>query len=355
MRRRADTTKTAPDYRCVVLGVFVALAIAAGCERAPSVYHITGPTMGTVYSVKVLPQEPGEDRGEELARVIQEQLDSVNAKMSTYRDDSELSRFNQSTSTDPFPVSEDTFHVFQLAHEISAATNGAFDVTVGPLVNAWGFGPDGYAITPPSPEKLEALHQRVGYAKIELNPETMTIQKRQADLYADLSAIAKGYGTDKVFEAIHALGFENFMVEVGGEVRAIGHNDRGQPWQIAIEKPISEGRAVERVVALDGLSLATSGDYRNYVERDGIRMSHLIDPRTNRPIAHNLASASVLHKECAVADGYATAMMVLGLEEGYETAVREELAVMFIVRNDDGTFAEKATPAFDRLMPADGQ
>lgn len=334
-----------------MIPVLAALVMVAGCERAPSVYHITGPTMGTVFSVKVLPQEPGEDRGEELARVIQEQIDSVNAKMSTYQDDSELSRFNQSTSTDPVSLSEDTFQVFELAHEISVATNGAFDVTVGPLVNAWGFGPGGFAIEPPSPEQLQALHERVGYDKLELDPRAKTIRKRQADVYADLSAIAKGYGVDKVFEALRALGYENIMVEVGGEVRALGHNDSGRVWQIGIERPVSEQRAIERIVPLDGLAMATSGDYRNYVEQNGVRMSHIIDPRTNRPITHKLASASVLHRECAVADGYATAMMVLGPEEAYETAVREDLAVLLIVRNDDGSFAEKATPAFERLVP----
>jgi thiamine biosynthesis lipoprotein len=350
MRRRADSEEPDPRRAWLLLITFVVLT-AAGCERAPVVYHITGPTMGTVFSVKVLPQEPGEDRGDELSRVVKEQLDVVNAKMSTYVDDSELSRFNQASSTEPFPVSEDTFRVFQLARDISESTNGAFDVTVGPLVNAWGFGPEGYAVEPPAAERLQAIHQLVGYDKLELDPERKSIQKREPGMYADLSAIAKGYGTDKVFEAIRALGYENVMVEVGGEVRAIGHNDRGQPWQIAIEKPISEGRAVERIVALDDLSMATSGDYRNYVERDGMRMSHLIDPRTNRPIAHNLASASVFHKECAVADGYATAMMVLGVEEGYDIAVREGLAVLFIARNADGTFEEKATPEFERLVP----
>ncbi len=353
MQRHADR-EDAPGWRNhIVLGVFIVsltLALSA-CHRPPVVYHITGPTMGTTFSVKVLPKDPGEDRGDELGKVIKAQLDSVNGKMSTYLDDSELSKFNHSSSTDPFPVSDDTFKVFQLAQTISEATNGAFDVTVGPLVNAWGFGPDGIAIQPPSPEVLESLHQRVGYTKIELDPEHKTIRKTQPDVYADLSAIAKGFGVDKVFEALRSLGYENVMVEVGGEVRAAGHNDRGQLWQIAIEKPISDGRVVERIVQLDDLALATSGDYRNYFEENGVRMSHIIDPRTNRPIAHNLASASVLSKECAVADGYATAMMVLGAEEGYETAVREKLAVLFITREDDGTFVEKATPEFERLAP----
>lgn len=348
------TLRESSGPRWTWMAVAIAAVVSAvGCERPPTVYHITGPTMGTTFSVKVLPKT-GEEEGasERIARVVKEQLHLVNALMSTYQDDSELSRFNQWASAEPFELSEETFRVFQLAHSISEATNGAFDVTVGPLVNAWGFGPEGYAVEPPTPGELEVLHQRVGFNKIEFDETHRTARKLQPDVYADLSAIAKGFGVDRVYEMLRGLGYENLMVEVGGEVRASGHNGRGTPWQIAIEKPVSEERAVERIIPLDGVALATSGDYRNYVERDGARLSHIIDPRTNRPIAHKLASASVLHKECAVADGYATAMMVLGADEGYEVAVREGLAVLFIVRADDGTFTEKATPAFEEQFGA---
>lgn len=350
MKHRSNRERLVPRLEWSVAAVFL-LAIAAGCERPPAVYHITGPTMGTSYSVKVLPKA-GEDEGarEEVARVVEQQLDLVNGLMSTYQEDSELSRFNQWASTEPFTLSEETFRVFQLAHSISMATNGAFDVTVGPLVNAWGFGPEGFPQEPPSDETLEALHQRVGFDKIVLDEATHTARKLQPDVYADLSAIAKGFGVDCVYDALRDLGYENVMVEVGGEVRASGHNDSGKPWQIAIEKPEIDIRAIERVIPLNGLSLATSGDYRNYMEQDGVRMSHIIDPRTNRPIAHKLASASVFTKECAVADGYATAMMVLGADEGYEVAVREGLAVLFIVRADDGAFIEKATPACEGIV-----
>lgn len=351
MKRRMQRVRPGPRQVWMAVAI-VAIAVASGCERPPAVYHITGPTMGTTFSVKVLPKANEEGASERIARVVKEQLDLVNALMSTYQDDSELSRFNQWASTEPFELSEETFRVFQLAHSISVATNGAFDVTVGPLVNAWGFGPEGYAVEPPSPEELEALHQRVGFNKIELDETRRTARKLQPDVYADLSAIAKGFGVDRVYQALRDLGYENLMVEVGGEVRAAGHNDRGTAWQIAIEKPVTEERAIERIIPLDGVALATSGDYRNYLEHDGARLSHIIDPRTNRPIAHKLASASVIHKECAVADGYATAMMVLGAEEGYEVAVREGLAVLFIVRAEDGMFTEKATPAFEQQFGA---
>ncbi|MCC6489602.1 MAG: FAD:protein FMN transferase [Candidatus Hydrogenedentes bacterium] len=332
------------------LGIAVAAGILwSGCSQSPAVYHLTGPTMGTTYSVKVLPREEGEDRAAELRKVIEDVLARIDIEMSTYRPDSELSRFNNHAEMTPFPVSPELAGVFAQARKVSEASGGAFDVTVGPLVDAWGFGPEGFAVQPPSDEELAKLHERIGYQKVEIDAEANTLRKLQPDVACDLSAIAPGFAADKVLDAITALGYTNLMVDVGGEIRAEGRNDRGQPWQIAIEKPLTNERAIERIVSLDGISLATSGDYRNYFEQDGVRMSHLIDPRTNKPIAHKLASASVLHKECALADGYATAMMVLGPEEGYEVAVRENLAVFFIIRDDAGGFVEKATPEFERL------
>ncbi|MCC6697266.1 MAG: FAD:protein FMN transferase [Candidatus Hydrogenedentes bacterium] len=332
------------------LGVALAAGILwSGCSQSPVVYHLTGPTMGTTYSVKVLPKDVGEDRTAELRKTIEEVLARIDIEMSTYRPDSELSRFNHHAETTPFPVSAELAGVFAQARKISEASAGAFDVTVGPLVDAWGFGPEGFAVQPPSDEELARLHERIGYQKVEVNTEAKTLRKLQPDVACDLSAIAPGFAADRVLEAITALGYTDLMVDVGGEIRAQGRNDRGQSWQIAIEKPLTNERAIERIVSLDGISLATSGDYRNYFEQDGIRMSHLIDPRTNKPIAHKLASASVLHIECAMADGYATAMMVLGPEEGYEVALREGLAVFFIIRDDAGGFVEKATPEFERL------
>jgi len=281
---------------------------------------------------------------------IQAQLDLVDERMSTYRPDSELSRFNQSTETTPFRISPETLEVFRIAQAVSEASGGAFDVTVGPLVNAWGFGPEEGRQEGPSEAELAALRERVGYRNLEIDEAALTIRKALPDIYCDLGAVAKGYAVDRVAQALDRLEIHNYMVEVGGEIRTRG-SKAGEPWRIGIEEPVTGRRAIRKVLKMPvaGLAMATSGDYRNYIEIGGVRLSHTIDPRTSRPIAHGLASASVLHDTCAMADAYATALMVLGPEKGYTLAVEHGLAALFIIREAPDRFAEKATPAFKQL------
>jgi thiamine biosynthesis lipoprotein len=306
--------------------------------------------MGTTFTVKVVAEELSTEKQKEIEERIQAELDEVNAKMSHYRADSELSRFNQSGETTPFSVSEETFEVFREALEIAELTGGAFDVTVGPLVNAWGFGPDGRPEAVPSEDEIAELLVQVGYEKLELDQETFSLRKSTPGLQCDLSAIAKGYGVDQVAEALDEIGMTDYMVEVGGEVRTRGRNDQGQAWRIGIERPISEGRLIQQVISLSGWAMATSGDYRNYYEVDGVRYSHMIDPRTGRPITHRLASVSIVEKRSARADGLATALLILGPDEGYQLAVEQDLAVVFMVKDDEEGFRERATPAFERLV-----
>lgn len=300
--------------------------------------------MGTTYSVKFF-EALGRDQTKALADVIPVTLTRIDALMSTYKPDSELSRFNQHDATTPFPVSEETLAVFAMALEVSRKTDGAFDITVGPIVNAYGFGPDS-PVTPPNDEALAELRKRIGYQQLEVDEDGKTVRKKIPNIYCDLSAIAKGYAVDQVALALEKIGIKNYMVEVGGEVRAAGVNDRGIPWRIGIEQPTPGQRGVQRVLPLENMSLATSGDYRNYREVNGVRISHTIDPRTGRPVQHDLVSVSVLHPECAYADAYATALTVLGLDEGLTFATEHRLATLFIVREADGTFSEKATPGF---------
>ena len=298
--------------------------------------------MGTTYSVKFF-EALGRNQAKALADVFPSTLTRIDALMSTYKPDSELSRFNQHDATSPFPVSDETLAVFKRALEVSRQTDGAFDITVGPIVNAYGFGPDG-PTTPPDDDVLAELRKRVGYQQIELDEAEKTVRKKIPNLYCDLSAIAKGCAVDQVALALSAIGIKNYMVEVGGEVRAAGVNDRGTPWRIGIEQPTPGQRGVQRVLPLENMSLATSGDYRNYREVDGVRISHTIDPRTGRPVQHNLVSVSVLHAECAYADAYATALTVLGPEEGFAFAAEQRLTALFIFREADGAFTEKWTP-----------
>jgi len=303
--------------------------------------------MGTTWSAKIIALPLTPDQRTELRQALTQAIEDVNQKMSTYRDDSELSRLNQAPADQPVPLSPETFHVFQTAREIGRLSDGAFDVTVGPLVNAWGFGP-GHRRQDFSDDELDAMRELVGWDKIRLSGQA--VAKTAPAVYCDLSALAKGYAVDQAARVADALGYADYMVEIGGEVRTAGRNAQGLPWRIGIEQPADETRAVERVVELSGLSMATSGDYRSYWEEDGQRFSHTIDPRTGRPVRHRLASVSVLEPECMRADAFATALMVLGEDEGFRLAEKLELAALFQVRLPDGGFESRPTPAFETLV-----
>ena len=317
----------------------LAVLVASSCgptEQQPTAHVFQGSTMGTTYTVKVVEPGLGKSRFEDIRHLIEDRLEDVNQKMSHYQEDSELSRFNQLSETTPFGVSLETFEVFRQAIELSTLTHGALDITVGPLVDAWGFGPQSRPEQIPTDEHIQALRQKTGYEKLELDSNALSLRKTEPQLRCDLSAIAKGYGVDRVADALSQEGLQSFMVEVGGEVRTDGVNDEGQPWRIGVERPVTTGRVIEKVISLSGWAMATSGDYRNYYEVDGVRYSHMIDPRTGRPITHNLASVSVIDRTCARADGLATALLVLGPEEGYPLAIEEDLAVLFLVHEGGG-------------------
>ena len=310
-----------------------------------------GDTMGTTYSVSVAhPPEPFVESPSDLAHIIERELDHVNEHMSTYREDSELSRFNASTDTTPFRLSDDTLQVFRLALQVSEESDGAFDVTVGPLVNAWGFGPDGRPGTPLTDEAITKLKNRIGYEKLQLDAGASAITKQFADVYCDLSAIAKGWASERVAAALSDAGCTDFMAEVGGEVQTRGLNANRVPWRIAIETPREGKREVFAVAGLRDVGMATSGDYRNFYDIDGLRLSHTIDPRTGRPITHDLGSASVVHESCALADAYATALMVMGADQGFAWASENGIAAFFITRNPDGALQYRATEAFEPYL-----
>ena len=347
-----------PIIRGITLLALLAVVvwiILQSFRRAPyatnpeGLHEFTGQTMGSTYSVKVVvPPERWAAIAENVGPAIQAELDLVNGRMSTYRPDSELSRFNQFAETTPFSMSRETIEVFQLAQQVSEASGGAFDVTVGPLVNAWGFGPEERSLQGPSDEELAKLRERVGYHMLEIDAAASTVRKARPDIYCDLGAVAPGYAVDRVAEALERLGINNYMIEVGGEVRTRGDKGGGG-WHIGIERPESGFQeAIYKRIAMspEGMAMATSGDYRNYYEVAGVRLSHTIDPKTGRPIAHHLASVTVLAATCAVADAYATAINVLGPEKGYDLAVNQQLAALLIIRTDTDQYTEKATPAF---------
>jgi thiamine biosynthesis lipoprotein len=337
-----------PRRRLVLQGLSAAV-VAAGCgQPARAAQQFGGPTMGSTYTVKIA--GPGLDAAVAAAarQAVERAFANVVGRMSAYVDDSELSRFNRHLSRTPFALSTDAFAVFRLAQDVSTATDGAFDITVAPVVDAWGFGP-GRAQRVVGETEVAVLEQRVGWRMLTLDEQGATVAKARVDVRADLSGIAKGFAVDRAAQALDALGLADYLVEAGGEIRTRGRNADGRPWQIAIERPDAVPQQAFRIVPLTGLAMATSGDYRIYFERDGERYCHEIDPATGCPIRHGLASVSVVAPDCGYADAMATALIVLGPEKGYALAAARNLAAHFIVREGDGGLREFATPAFAAL------
>lgn len=318
--------------------------IGCGSESSPLMV-IRGQTMGTTFQVKL--PDSGLDE-EKLKADIDALLVEVNRQMSTYQKDSEITQFNQSRSTDWVGISEDFGYVLSVAQQISTWSDGAFDVTVGPLVNLWGFGPQAVPERIPPADSIRAQMANMGYHKLDLREDLLAVRKQIPTMYCDLSAVAKGFGVDKVAGFLDDLGVDAYFVEIGGEVRVKGRNPTGARWRVGIATPTAEG-GLQKVVVLENLSMATSGDYHNYFEKDGTRYSHTIDPRTGWPITHRLASVSVIHKDCAYADGLATAIDVMGPQKGFDFAVSRNLPVYMIIKGDDG-FVEKMSPAFEKIF-----
>jgi thiamine biosynthesis lipoprotein len=333
----------------------LSLSLVQGAAQAPvastrRAIEFRGLTMGAAFSVKVV---TGRDELDtvglgDVDRALRARLDRIDQLMSTWDPDSELSRFNHSTSLEPFPVSLETFEVLKWSVDLAALTGGALDVTIGPLVDAWGFGPGGPRNRLPSDEEIARLREATGAGRFELNPAALTVRKTRPEVRCDLSAVAPGYAADRLWAELADRGFTDFLVDVGGELRTRGRNDIGEAWEIAIERPQSPGHASQRTVPVSNLAIATSGDYRRYREVDGKRFSHILDPRTGRPLAHRLASVTVIDELAVRADGLATALMVLGPDEGMALAEKLDLAVLFIERTDQG-FSERATKRFDAI------
>jgi thiamine biosynthesis lipoprotein len=321
--------------------------LAAACTRVPEELVLSGPTMGTTYTVKVA-AAPASVDGARLRATIDEVLAQIDRSMSGYRNDSELARFNASPSTQWYDVSADLASVVQAALEVSEASGGAFDITVGPLVAAWGFGPGGEPKVLPSDEQIAQISGAVGYRKLHARLDPPALRKEVAALTIDLNGIAPGFAVDRLAERLQALQIDSFMIDIGGEVRARGRNARGEVWHIAVEQPVDTQRAPYAGVHLDNAAVSTSGEYRDYYERDGRRYSHTIDPRTGRPLDRAPGSVVVIASATAQADAWATAMNVLGPSDGLALAERRHMPVMFIERVGS-EWRSRETPEFERF------
>ena len=325
------------NFKALISSLFVIILTSqlVSCDQPVEAIKISGPTMGTTYNITLYPAKETTLDPKQTQQQIDESLKRINQQMSTWIKDSEISLFNKSESTDWYPVSEEFAEVVEAAQSISKLSNGAFDITVGPLINIWGFGKD-FKNNNPDDSTIAAAKENTGYQKLEVRLSPPALKKQIPQLQINLSAIAKGYGVDAIANELSESGIESYLVEIGGEIRANGVKPNKSLWRIAIEKPSTKERSIQQGILLNNTGVATSGDYRNYFERDGKRYSHTINPETGKPITHQLASVTVLHKSSMMADGLATAIMVLGDNEAKTFISDNKLNAYMISRDKDG-------------------
>lgn len=327
--------------------VLVPLAIAPAPPPAAGVRQLQGATMGTTWMVKVAANSPAMP---ELQAGIELILDTVVRQMSAWLADSDVSRFNRAPTGSWHSLPEEFYQVLDFGLRIAAESNGAFDITAGALVNLWGFGPargGAEERRPPSSAEIEQARACSGWRRLVIDRRDRRVQ--QTGVQLDFSAIAKGFAVDQIARYLAHHGFEHCLVEVGGELRGAGLKPDGQPWWVALENPDGSMETSGTIIALHELAIATSGDYRRYFERDGLRYCHSIDPRLGLPIRNGLASVSVIHRDCMAADALSTALTVMGVEQGMAFAKQCDLAARFLVRDAHG-LAEHHSPAFAAML-----
>lgn len=317
-----------------LFALVIMLGAIGGCAEGPAVLQLQGDTMGTTWHVTVV-DAPADITSAELQQGIEVRLEAVNRSMSTYLAESEISRFNALGIASWFDTSPDFFHVLTTALDVGRKSDGAYDITVAPLIALWGFGPNGDIEVLPEEDAIAAALTRVGQTRLELDQSRRSVMK-QVDLSMDFSSLAKGYAVDKVAQWLADNEVNRFLVEVGGEMRMSGMSAREDLWRIAIEQPDSSTRSMAVALRLTDVAVATSGDYRNYFELDGQRFSHSIDPRTGYPVTHDLVSVTVVHARAMLADAWATALIILGTERAMAVAEAQRLAVYFIHRTEEG-------------------
>ena len=334
------------DMKIKILFVLLFVLFATGCPAQKEV-AFSGRTMGTVYSIKII---TGYSEGlDGLKQEIDDRLDEINRSMSVYIKDSEISLFNQSPPRKPLAVSEDFLTVIKTARTIYRQTEGSWDGTVGPLVDLWGFGTTGHDRQIPPSEKIKKLLLKTGFDNIEVI-ENKYLSKNKPGISLDLGSIAKGYGVDQISKLIRGKGIKNYLVEIGGEVYAEGYRKDGGKWRIGINKPEKSApfNDIYKIVSLHNKAMATSGDYRNFFEKNGKTYSHIIDPKTGYPVLNQVVSVSIVADSCTYADGLATAVMVMGPKKGIDLINRlDNIEGLIIVMENDGRLTDHASKGFD--------
>jgi thiamine biosynthesis lipoprotein len=325
------------------------LAVVSGCVwlsgcGGDSVERFGGPTMGSTYSIQYV-RTTSAPQPKELQRQVESILSEVDRQMSTYRDDSDIERFNNLPANSCQPVPAAVLHLVRTGEQLSQASNGAFDLTVEPLLNLWGFGPQAREVKVPEAATLAQVRQRVGHQHLRIEGDQLC---KDAAVEVDFNSIAAGYAVDRIAERLTELGIHRYLVEATGELKAAGRKLDGSPWRIALEEPRDDQQVAEKIIDVDGFGVSTSGDYRNYFQQDGRRYSHTLDARTGAPITHQLASVTVLHPSALMADGLSTLLLVLGPQQGWDYAEQHRIAAFFVMRDGAG-FVTRSNEAFEVL------
>ncbi|WP_191831916.1 FAD:protein FMN transferase [Pseudomonas fluorescens] len=317
----------------------------AGCGQGNTLERISGPTMGSSYSVQYVrtPQGPAP---EQVKREVEAILEGVDKRFSTYRSDSLAETFNRLPANSCQPMPADVLELVRVGEQLSKQSDGAFDLTVEPLLDLWGFGPQSRMEKIPDAQALAAARERVGHGHLRIVGEQLC---KDAPVEVDFNSIAAGHAVDLLVERLQALGVADLLVEATGELKAVGRKPDGSHWKVAVELPRDDRQIAQQVLAVDGFGVSTSGDYRNYFEENGQRYSHTFDARLGRPVKHDLAAVTVFDRSALMADGYSTVLLILGPEQGWDFALRHEIAAVFVTRVADG-FVSRSTPAFEQLM-----
>lgn len=340
-------------FRAALLGACV---LFSGCDSATTpatpastATVLDGKTMGTFWRVSVIGVD--EAKAQALRAKVQAQLDADDRLLSTWKNDSALMRFNHAADTRPWPVSEAMADIVTLSLRIGAKTDGAMDITVGPLVNLWGFGPDKQPVATPDAQAIAAAKACTGLQHLQVINQSgrQFLQKDIPDLFVDLSTVGEGYAADHLARLMEQEGISRYLVSVGGALVSRGMNGEGKPWRVAIQKPTDRENAVQAIVDINGHGISTSGSYRNYYELDGKRISHVIDPQTGQPITHKLVSVTVIAPTALEADGWDTGLMVLGPEKAQQVVREQGLAVYMIVKEGEG-FKTWMSPQFRTFL-----
>ncbi|RZO08834.1 FAD:protein FMN transferase [Pseudomonas moorei] len=327
-----------------LFGLVTLIVMLSACGNGDSMESVGGPTMGSTYSIKYV-RHAGLPAAADVRVEVEKILADIDRQLSTYRSDSDIERFNDLPANRCQKMPASILKLIRVGEQLSEQSEGSYDLTVEPLLNLWGFGPQGREEKVPAEQALAQARQRVGYQHLRIEGDQLC---KDAAVEVDFNSIAAGYAVDTIAARLEALGIHDYLAEATGELKAAGKKLGGSPWRIALEEPRDDQQVAERIVAVDGFGLSTSGDYRNYFEQDGRRYSHTFDARSGAPVSHSLASVTVIHPSALMADGLSTLLLILGPERGWDYAEKHDIGAFFVIRADTG-FVTRTSHAFERV------